>query len=240
MMSLSPNNPLKNSQQPGPAAQAEAAQRASKPTSINIGRNVQSVVCGTPGQAGALQRPGQVLKSAVATPDAAELAKREYERGVAAGLAQARRETAALTQALQAAIQQAQRQSLDVQNKLDQHATTLALHIAAKIVGREVKDMRTAQSMIAQALAQAPMKRGLKIRLNPQDAGMLQQLRESGEPSVVKVPDDAEFIADSSVSKGGCVIESMLGRIDARVETQLELMARALSDSATGAEPKNV
>jgi flagellar assembly protein FliH len=217
-----------------------------KSTTIFIGHAVQTLqradgTQGTISSANAAQPTVITPKAAPALPSesSTQAFKREYERGVAAGKEQAQREFAAAVQAMKVATQHLQAQTQEFQKHLDNHGVTLAMSIAAKIIGREVNDARTVQHMIAQTLTQVPMKRGLKIRLNPADAAMMQEMREKHAPSVVIVPDDAEFVADAAISKGGCVIDSMLGRVDARIETQLELLDRALTDRTDGATPTN-
>jgi flagellar assembly protein FliH len=127
----------------------------------------------------------------------------------------------------------------EFQRNLDHHGVVLAMRIAEKIIGRAVADAKTVQHMIAQTLLQVPMKRGLKIRLSPTDAAALLELREKHGASCSAVPEDAEIIPDPAITKGGCIIDSMLGRVDARIETQLELLDRALNDRPIGAGVNN-
>jgi flagellar assembly protein FliH len=165
--------------------------------------------------------------------------QRDYERGLADGKAQALKELSGAVEALKAATLQIHAHTQEFQRNLDHHGVVLAMRIAEKIIGRAVADAKTVQHMIAQTLLQVPMKRGLKIRLSPTDAAALLELREKHGASCSAVPEDAEIIPDPAITKGGCIIDSMLGRVDARIETQLELLDRALNDRPIGAGVNN-
>jgi len=174
---------------------------------------------------------------APATP--AQSPQRDYERGLAEGKVQALKEFSSAFEGLNAATLQIRAQTQEFQRHLDLHGVALAMNIAEKVIGREVCDAKTVQHMIAQTLMQVPIKRGLKIRLSTTVAAMILELREKCGHSSMAMPEDTEIISDPTITKGGCIIESMLGRIDARIETQLELLGRALDERADGAGLKN-
>jgi flagellar assembly protein FliH len=70
------------------------------------------------------------------------------------------------------------------------------------------------------------------MRLNPQDLAML---GEQGQQIVdtLSTCGEAAFVADETISRGGCLLETEHGVIDARVETQLERIASELLDFDT-------
>ena len=212
-----------------------------KTTTVMIGRTVQSLqrVGGAEPGAQPVSGAGTAgLPKAARPAQDRDAGRGEFERGVAAGLEQARRESAAAIQAFNRISQQLQAQSVEVQAALDRHAGVLAVRIAAKIIGNELNKPETALKMIAQALAQVPVQRKMKIRLNPRDAALLEGLRGKVMAPGMVLPEHVELAPDAGVSSGGCVIETPIGQMDARLETQLDLIERALGGSGT-AEQKN-
>jgi flagellar biosynthesis/type III secretory pathway protein FliH len=84
--------------------------------------------------------------------------------------------------------------------------------------------------------SQAPARKALRARLNPDDLRTIEssrdQLRKIGEP----LPEELVLCADPGIARGGCVLESAAGQVDARMETQLELIEQALR----GLEPQGI
>jgi len=68
------------------------------------------------------------------------------------------------------------------------------------------------------------------LRLHPDDAAWLQDhpepLNELREQHTLA--SSLELRSDSTITRGGCVVESSIGDLDARVETRLTLLASAL------------
>jgi flagellar assembly protein FliH len=100
----------------------------------------------------------------------------------------------------------------------------LALTIARRIVHREVTlDPELIAAMAHVALKKLGTVSPATIRLNPEDYTIV--ARDGGErwggAQVTVVPDPA-------ISRGGCLVESDFGRIDASLDRQFDEMTRAL------------
>jgi len=109
----------------------------------------------------------------------------------------------------------------------------LAVRLAEKIIGREIKtDKKTVTEMVAAALQNARQQEKLTVRVNPSDLSLIEEEREKFLPSTRARFID--FVADPRVSSGGCLIESEVGTIDARLETQLRVLERALLAQSEG------
>jgi flagellar assembly protein FliH len=109
-------------------------------------------------------------------------------------------------------------------------AIRLSVAIAEKIVRRELHSRpQVVETVLREALELASGTSRLRMRLNPHDLEMLgaraQQIVEG-----LATCGDAAFVADASISRGGCVLETEHGVIDARVETHLERIASELLD----------
>jgi type III secretion protein L len=103
----------------------------------------------------------------------------------------------------------------------------LAVKIAEKILGREIKSDREAiVDIVANALRQARRAEMITMRVNPADLPIIEEHRQrldrAGREHFL------DIISDPRVGAGGCVIESESGAIDAQLETQLRVLERAL------------
>jgi flagellar biosynthesis/type III secretory pathway protein FliH len=108
-------------------------------------------------------------------------------------------------------------------------AIALAVKMAEKIVGRAVTLAPEIMAEIAAgALASCRPGAGtVRLRIHPDDLPAVEARRaalEAGAPAAA-----LELVADEAVGRHGCVIETSQGRVDARLETQLAALERALT-----------
>jgi flagellar assembly protein FliH len=101
--------------------------------------------------------------------------------------------------------------------------------MAEKIVGRAVALAPEVIADIAGAALETCRPRGavVRLRLHPDD---LPAAEARHAALAARAPGAAaiELVADGGVGRFGCVIETPLGRVDARLETQLGALERAL------------
>jgi flagellar biosynthesis/type III secretory pathway protein FliH len=108
-------------------------------------------------------------------------------------------------------------------------AITLATKMAEKIVGRAVAlSPETMADIAGEALAACRPGAGtVRVRVHPDDLPAVEARREA---LATRAPAAAlELVADETVGRSGCVIETPQGRVDARLETQLAALERALA-----------
>lgn len=122
-----------------------------------------------------------------------------------------------------------------VWRETEQDLLRLAIRLTEKILGRELKaDKKAVADIVATALQNARQQEKLTIRVNPSDLPTVEKeienLARTGRTQFL------DFIADPRVSEGGCLIESEVGTIDARLETQLRVLERALLSQSEGEE----
>jgi type III secretion protein L len=117
--------------------------------------------------------------------------------------------------------------------RVEPAALTIAARMAEKIVGRAVDlDPTLMADIAAEAVAACRTRAGLvQLRVHPEDLAALAAAREAlaarlgGEAAL-------ELVADESVGRYGCVVDTPVGRVDARLATQLEALRRALSQDS--------
>ncbi|HEX9306740.1 MAG TPA: FliH/SctL family protein [Anaeromyxobacter sp.] len=105
----------------------------------------------------------------------------------------------------------------------------LAIAIARKVLGRELAAGDAVAALAANALAEARARRQVAVRVNPADASELRSAH--GALAAVLLHAPLEIREDASIERGGVVIETEAGRIDAGIEAQLDALARALAEA---------
>jgi len=182
---------------------------------------------------------GHVVPAAVLTADAqaaqvraraeedATVLRAEAERagfvaGKQAGLAQ-------VSALLLAARAQAER---DLASAKDA-AIVLARRMAERIVGRAVElSPELMGEIVAEALAASRARKGtVVLRAHPDDLATVERERPRWLARVATGV-DVRVVADPAVGRQGCVVETAIGRLDARLNTQLDALERALRGAA--------
>jgi flagellar assembly protein FliH len=104
----------------------------------------------------------------------------------------------------------------------------LALEVAQKLVGDMPISVPIVEAAVRCALAQAEDSTEIRVHLHADDLALLQQ-----NDSSVLLPEPGyetlHFHASSEVTRGGCLLETRFGTIDARRETKLELIRQSLN-----------
>jgi flagellar biosynthesis/type III secretory pathway protein FliH len=97
----------------------------------------------------------------------------------------------------------------------------LAVQIAEKILARQLTLTPDAVAdVVRSALQKVRARKSIVVRVHPEDVALV-----TGLPATVKVR------ADEGVARGGCVVETELGTLDARLASQLAAIERALVDA---------
>lgn len=117
-------------------------------------------------------------------------------------------------------------------NKFEESLTSLAKMMAEHILQREISD--DAEIIITQArkaIESLDDDEVFKIRINPDDMKVLKDARSelSTDSSLMK---NVEISPDESISKGGCILETSAGTIDARISKQLAKLKKKIDDVA--------
>lgn len=102
----------------------------------------------------------------------------------------------------------------------------VALEAAARIVEAHVA-LGGAQiaAITLGALDRARRAKAVRVRLHPDDHAALSALPES------PLPAGTTLVADDTLARGDCIVESDLGTVDARVETKLAALRAALEST---------
>lgn len=121
----------------------------------------------------------------------------------------------------------------DALTSIERDVLRLAVKIAEKIIGRELqRDPETVADTVAKALRNVRRNELISIHVNPAEAATVESCRQRLDPT--GRARFLEVVADPSVAIGGCLIETESGAVDAKLETQLRVLERALLMRAAG------
>ena len=102
----------------------------------------------------------------------------------------------------------------------------LAVEIARKILMQKVKDGDyQIESIIQEALNNAPTRQDIVVRLNPQDLAQCQQLQQDGQAGFAGI----KLVGDAGIGPAQCVIETPKGKVESLIDEHLDQVGRALS-----------
>ena len=111
---------------------------------------------------------------------------------------------------------------------LEKHVINLAADIAMKIVAGTPVDKSMVETVVKDALAKTEKDTDVVVLLNEADLELLSQAdsellqRTHGSSEVV-------FKASPEVSRGGCLLETRYGTVDARIETKADVLKKAVT-----------
>jgi len=117
----------------------------------------------------------------------------------------------------------------------------LALKVAEQVIRSEVslhKDV--CSGIVADAISRVTDREQIVVRVNHED---VEQIKKT-KPKLASVIDGVKnfsIIEDNTIDPGGCVIETALGYVDARIKTRLQAIAEAFEKvkSSGGTEKKD-
>jgi len=156
--------------------------------------------------------------------DPAHIEKAAYENGFRqgekAGLEIAEKQVEAMMKRYAEAICEIGRIKPALYAQAERDVVKLVLQVAKKIVHREVRvDREIVQTLVRVALDHVAVKSAARIRLHPADYEFV-----SGECRASVLPGESDreitLLADKSIERGGCLIETECGDIDARIEEE--------------------
>lgn len=167
--------------------------------------------------------------ASAAHPDLADLEREAFTKGYAQGEragaeAGASRAEATLRRLAQT-LDDLQGLRRDLIRRTERDVVELALAIARKVLQREVTlDRDLLMAMARVALDRLADVATASIRLHPDDHAAVMPGRGSAAGSTPGV----QILADPSVRRGGCVVQSEFGSVDIGIATQIDELTHAL------------
>jgi flagellar biosynthesis/type III secretory pathway protein FliH len=161
--------------------------------------------------------------------DLAMLEKTAYENGFLqgekAGLEIAEKKVEAVMRRYSDAILEVSKLRPFLYAQVEREVVKLAVEVSKKIIHREINaDPDIIQTLVRVALGHVAEKSAVTIHLNPADYNYL--LGQRTELSQAEGRDIA-LLADKSIERGGCLIQTECGDIDARIEEKFREVEHA-------------
>ncbi len=154
-----------------------------------------------------------------------DLGRIEGEKALSEQLFKQRADLHELMQGLINSLRQAVPQVVrDTENMV----VSLALEVAQKLVGDLPISVPMVEAAVRDALLQVEGTEQLTVRLHPAD---LELLQNAGSPVLVtsETSSDCRFLGSPEVTRGGCLVQTRFGIVDARRETKFDLLKRNLT-----------
>ena len=110
----------------------------------------------------------------------------------------------------------------------ERETARLAIAVAQRILGEELSlAPERITAMVADVLGRARRAADVTITVHPDDAATLRRMQDqllerAGRPARFAI------VEDPGITRGGCTVKTELGELDARIETQLDTLSRAL------------
>ncbi len=169
-----------------------------------------------------------------------EQAKKEgfdkgHEEGYKSGLAEAK----PIIETFNALIEELTTVRKEFYVQAEREMIDLVLSVAHTVMGLEVeRNPALVQNVILKAVEQIRVREKISIRINQEDMAQA----EKTLPEISKIVGDTEkvsFRSDPYITRGGCMVETNIGMIDARLESQLEAIRKTFKRSIEEDEAKN-
>jgi flagellar assembly protein FliH len=104
---------------------------------------------------------------------------------------------------------------------------SLALDVARKLVSDMPISVQMVEAVVRDALKHVESSSQVTVRLHPADLELLQNAASSLLAST-QAQNDFRFLSSVEVTRGGCLIETRFGTVDARRETKFDLLSKNL------------
>jgi flagellar assembly protein FliH len=155
------------------------------------------------------------------------------ERSLSAQLLQMRNDLADAQRGVLTALRESIPQ---VGQQCEQMLVQLALQAATRLVAGLPISAEMVEAGVREAVSQVEEATEFVIHLHPDDLALLQRV---GAPLLSPNPggDRMQFHASAEVSRGGCLVHTRFGTIDALRETKLKQIATALGVTTPGGPP---
>ena len=171
--------------------------------------------------------------------DEVALEREAYEKGFAsgrkAGFELGRREAEVLFGRLGGIVEDLSAFRAELYGRCEREITALVLAIAGKVIKREIEDDgETVLRAVRAAVGAAAESGGMVIKVNPRDLDVVREYAGeivTGRGGGGKAPPpEVSIRADESISRGGCVVETARGEVDATIEGLLAEIEERLKD----------
>ena len=158
-----------------------------------------------------------------------------FKQGEKAGLEQGQKEIRTFVEKIYEILQEVNETKKYLYTKNEKEIIDFILTVAHKIIKQElISNEEVILSTIKAAMRNMVDSSYIRMYLNPSDLKIVQDFR----PHIFDSADGLKNIyleEDQNIGQGGCIIETNFGRIDARIESQIEEIEETLKSEINSA-----
>ena len=188
----------------------------------------------------------QMLKKntiSMATSELAEKEQQAYQKGFIDGekncIESRVQQIESVLEGLHQALVRVQNLRQEMHHAIEKEVVELALAIARKVVCREVSTNKDVIVGVAkEALSQVNVPGQITVKLNPSDLQVINDTK-SHLTHLKNHIDKLNFEPEDTIPCGGCLIETAMGKIDARLEKQLEMLDEVFQSELQKSAPSD-
>ena len=152
-----------------------------------------------------------------------------YSEGIKEGTEDERKRLFQAAEALANSMRELDRLRKEILESNEEKILNLVFSVTEKVIHREVTTSRDiVYDVLKSAIKQVTDKEGIKVRLNPEDYRYILEMN----PGIIDSFDNIRnmsVVEDNSIRRGGVVIETSSGEVDARLDQQLHEVRKAIS-----------
>ena len=128
--------------------------------------------------------------------------------------------TRQVRQALENALEQVGQLQVQLLKDSEQQLLQLSVDIAQKVLAQEIQAQQyQIEPIVKKALQHAPARTDVVVHLHPEDLAQCEMARQAEKNSQ---SGGITFLADPSVNRAECVLETSQGTVESRIDTHLE------------------
>lgn len=179
-----------------------------------------------------------VLKASLAK-EVQRASQQAYAEGLAEGLAEGIRKGKALHQqenrqpieSLGVLLTEVANIKQKILEQAEQQVLELSLAVAEKIIHLEVTTNREViQGLLKEAIRHIADRDNMKIRIHPQDFRYMMEIKSDFMKTIDGIK-NVVFEQDDAIARGGALIETLYGEVDARIDQQYQEVKTFLQGS---------
>jgi flagellar assembly protein FliH len=152
-----------------------------------------------------------------------------YSEGIREGAEDEKKRLLQAAEALTNSMKELDRLRKEILESNEDKILNLVFSVTEKVIHKEVTTNRDiVHDVLKSAVKQVIDKEGIKVRLNPEDYRYILEIN----PGIIDSFDDIRnlsVVEDNSIKRGGVVIETSSGEVDARLDQQLHEVRKAVS-----------
>jgi flagellar assembly protein FliH len=158
----------------------------------------------------------------------------KFQQGRKSGVAEAEKSLSTVTKSLASACDEISNLKAKMLERSQADMLRLVLAIAERVVQANIKiDPEVVTRTVKQAIHLAVSAEEFHIKVNPEDLQVVNEHKPLFIASLSGLS-NIEFVPDATIVRGGCILESPVGRVDATVEAQMEAISTCLHEAIKG------